>query len=334
MLASLKEILDAWRQRSVPAHVTVLHYLGALALLCFGVQAFTGILLMLYYRPAAGAAHHSMAIIMDEVRFGWLVRSLHRWGSDLVIALGFLHLIRVYFSRAYQAPRQVNWMLGVLLILLFIALGFSGTLLPWDQYAYWYIDSARASISDVPLVGNFLLGVFWGGWELGEEVLIRFYALHIGIIPWAAAVVATLHMVLVWRFGIKPPPERAGRPSRPPMPFFPDFAVNLAIAALLLIGVLLSMAIVFPPPLLPGADPLTPLADAPPGWYLLPLRAVLRGLAGGTAALVVMAFVALVFLVPVLDRNPMLPIWKKLVQRGAGVVVIVLWVLLGFGAFR
>jgi len=333
LFSPLKDIWRAERQRTVRTHITSLHYLGALAVIFIAVEIFTGILLMIYYRPSAGAAYHSCGIIMDEVRLGWLIRALHRWGADLVIILSLLHLLRVYFARAYHPPRQLNWVVGVCLLVLLLALGFTGTLLPWDQYAYWYIDSARATIAGVPALGNFLLGVFWGGWEIGEEVLLRFYVFHVGVLPWMVVGLVCLHLWLVWRLGIQEPAEAAGSASRPPTVLFPDFVINLFIIVLLVGGILLSVAVIFPPTLGRQADPLSPLSHTLPRWYLLAVRELLRGLPGGVAALSVLAFFVLLFLVPKLDASRHPPRGIQLLHRALGLLVILAWAFLSARGF-
>ena len=329
MFLSLKEILLAERGRTVPGHINVSHYLGALALVLLLVETVTGVLLMIYYRPSATAAYFSTAIITDEVRLGWLMRSLHRWAADLLILVAFLHLIRVYFSRAYQAPRQLNWAIGLALLVLTITMGFTGTLLPWDQYAYWYIDSARETIAGIPVLGNAVLALIWGGWEIGEEVLLRFYAFHVGVLPWLAASLLFLHVLLVWRLGIAEPTPPLGVPRPAPTPFFPDFAANLLMVVLLVFGVLLSVAVFFPPALFDQADPLTPLLHTQPRWYLLPVRDLLRGLPGGMATLAVVVFIALLLLVPIIDRKPHPTAWQRILHRALGLLVIAAWILMG-----
>jgi len=328
--AALKEIIRSAGRRNVPAGR---HYFNALVLIFFCQQVITGILLMIYYRPSAEAAYYSTAIITDEVRLGWLIRSLHRWGSDLLVLLSLLHMIRVYFLRAYQAPRQLNWALGVCLLVLVLALGFTGTLLPWDQYAYWYMDSARWTIASVPLLGNALLALFWGGWEIGEEVLLRFYAFHVGVLPWLALSLLIARLLMVWRFGVKEPAGMPGDPRPRSTPLFPDFLVNVLITVLLVNGLLLSLAVFFPSSLSEQADPLSPLPDPPPRWYFLPLRELLRHLPGAAATLTVVAFFLVLFLVPALDAKPAQATWKKALQRTLGSLVIAGWVLLGVRAY-
>lgn len=307
--------------------VSAVANLGGVALFLFGVQIVTGILLLAYYRPAADAASASMGIINDEVRFGWLVRSVHWWSSDLLILVGLLHLVRVYFSRGYAAPRQMAWVSGILLFIVILGFGFTGTLLPWDQYAYWSIDSSRETIVTIPLIGNILLALFWGGWEIGQEVLLRFYALHISILPWLALVCLSMHLGLLWRArriessALRPVSSRAAR-------WFAAGMVDVFIAALLLCAGLLTLAIVFPPELAPPADPLSPLAHVQPRWYLLPARQLLRHLSGGVASLVTAALLALILLVPFIDRSAAPSSASRTVHWVLGAAAVAAWVFL------
>jgi quinol-cytochrome oxidoreductase complex cytochrome b subunit len=336
-LQSVRNEHSVWAslQRTLPARITLLHYLGGVAIVFFALQFLTGLLLVAYYRPSVEDAHASIRILSDEVRFGWLVRFLHHWGTHFLIVLVSLHAIRVYFSRAYRPPRGFNWVLGVSLLVLTLALAFTGTLLPWDQYAYWYIDSARATIARVPVLGNFMLGLMWGGWELGGEVLLRFYALHVGVLPCFALVALFLHFWVIWNVGISEPAGAADDKPREPVPLFPDFLVNLLIVTLLLGGLLLTAAVLYPPALGLPANPLEPLPEVHPPWYLLPIREALTDLPGWLSTLAVVVFFALIFLVPALDRRPVLRTWQKLVHWGLGAAIIAGWVTLGiWGSLR
>lgn len=329
LFSTLKEIFREELARTVPPHLTFLHYLGALAFIFFSLQITTGILLMVYYRPSAEAAYHSMGMIMDEVRLGWLIRSLHCWGSDFLILLVFCHMARVYFSHAYQAPRQLNWAIGVLLLCVILAFAFTGTLLPWDQYAYWSTYFAREIIAGVPLLGNILLNLLWGGREIGEEALLRFYVFHVGLLPWVTISFLFLHLLMVWRLGIKEPSLIKRSPYPSPTPFFPDFLLNLLITTLLIFALLLSGAVLFPPLFLGQADPLSLLSGVKPRWYFLPLHELLRHFSGGAAALTVTAFFLLLFLVPLLDHRPADSMWRKILLWVVGSLVVAAWSLLG-----
>ena len=271
--------------------------LGGLVLFFFSLQILTGIPLLIYYRPSADAAFASLGIIMDDVRLGWLVRSVHHWSANLLILSGLLHLVNVYFRRAYVAPKRTAWVTGILVFVVILGFGLTGTLLPWDQYAYWEIDAARETIATIPFVGTPLLGMFWGGWDIGQEVLLRFYAFHVGILPWLALTFLSIHLVLTWR-ARHAESARASVAAGSPLA-----ALDLFIAGLLVTGVLLTLAILFPPELAVPADPMTPLAHVQPPWYLLPARQLMRHLSGGIASLVVLSLFALVVSVPFVDRG-------------------------------
>jgi quinol-cytochrome oxidoreductase complex cytochrome b subunit len=297
-----------------------LHWIGVAALACFVLQIVTGLLLALYYRPSAAAAYPSVAVINDEVRLGWVIRSLHAWASELLILLSLLHLIRVYFARAYDGRRGASWASGILAFIIVLAFGFTGTLLPWDQYAYWSIDSSRETIAAIPFLGGTLLNLFWGGWELGEEVLLRFYAFHVAILPWLGAGLLWIHLGSVARSaGGATLSQRLSRSVT---------ATELTVLALMILGLILSLAMLFPRPLLAPADPLAPLPGVQPRWYFLPARQLLRHLPGGTAALTVVALFVLLLAVPLLDRGAAPSRSAQAVRWTLGVSAVVAWLLL------
>jgi quinol-cytochrome oxidoreductase complex cytochrome b subunit len=196
----LKEVFRL--EATLPPHINILHYLGSLAFLLFSIEVVSGVLLMIYYRPAAGEAYQSIRYIMTDVRLGWLVRGVHRWAGDLLILVILLHLLRVYFYGTYKHPRELNWTVGILLLGFTIGFGFTGTLLPWDQGAFWTINYAQEAISSVPILGRLFLDFLWGGPELGSAALLRFYVFHVGILPWIFAPLLLLHLYLAIYHGI------------------------------------------------------------------------------------------------------------------------------------
>lgn len=333
MLSPLTDILRSERERTVPPYVKLARYLGGLALAFLSLQIATGILLMIYYRPSIGAAHLSTGVIIDEVNLGWLMRSVHRRGADLIIALAAFHLIRVFCSRAYPNPRQMTWVSGILLLLVVMAFDLTGVLLPWDQYAYWSTDFLRQILAAIPLAGNVLVTVLWGGAELSEAGLLRFYAFHIAVLPWVALCVLAVHLFLVWRFGLKQPEGQSSASAAPPILFFPDFLVDLFIAFLLTLGLLLTVAIAFPVPLGHQADPLSPLLGVEPRWYLMPLDRLLQLVSSPIAALLALVVFAAFFFLPVFDTRTVESVREKNVRLAAGLVVVTAWILLGVGGY-
>lgn len=334
MLGPFRDIFRSERAQTLPGRFSLLHVFGDLALFFLFLEIGTGILLLAYYRPTAADAFHSMGVVLDEVRLGWLIHALHAWGADFLILFSILHLAQMYFSHAYQAPRQLNWVTAVLLLSTFFMFSFTGTLLPWDQYAYWSTEMIRRTIAGVPAVGTALLNVWWGGWTIGEEVLLRFYVVHVAVLPWIATLLLSLHLFLIWHVGLGETPQRSRAVPPPRLPFFPDFVINLLIATLLVFGVVASIATFFPPAISPPADPVTPLANVKPQWYFLPVHQLLASLRGWPKALALFVLVVLLFAPPVVDGQPTQSAWRKAVRWAVGVLVIAASVFFGLQAYR
>jgi menaquinol-cytochrome c reductase cytochrome b subunit len=192
--------------RKVPGDISWGHTLGSATLTAFIVQVLTGSILAMYYRPDPDRAYESIRHITDDVTLGWLVRGMHRWGASVFIILMFLHVGRVFLYGAYKYPRELNWIIGVLILVLGMLEGFTGYLLPWDQTAYWATVVGINLQATGPFVGPFLLNILAGGSEIGTETLARFYAIHMLLIPGALFALIGLHLWLVVRLGVTSPP--------------------------------------------------------------------------------------------------------------------------------
>jgi menaquinol-cytochrome c reductase cytochrome b subunit len=192
--------------RKVPGDISWGHTLGSATLTAFIVQVVTGSILAMYYRPDPDSAYESIRHITDEVTLGWLVRGMHRWGASVFIILMFLHMGRVFLYGAYKYPRELNWIVGVLILALGMLEGFTGYLLPWDQTAYWATVVGVNLQATGPFVGPFLANVLVGGAEIGSETLARFYAMHMLLIPGALFALIFFHLYLVVRLGVVSPP--------------------------------------------------------------------------------------------------------------------------------
>ncbi len=325
-LAALREFV---RHKSVPVHRhTVFYYLGGMTLFFFLVQVATGILLMLYYRPSAEAAHESVEFLMTTVPFGWLVRSLHSWSSNLMIYFALLHLASVYFLKAYRRPRELTWVTGVLTLFLALAFGFSGYLLPWDELAFFATKVGTDITGAVPLVGEWALRFLRGGERVTGGTLSRFYGWHVAILPALTVALLAVHLLLVQIHGMSSPPERGRREhsffprfgreelaerQRRGMPFFPHFALRDLFGWTLALGVLAVLAALFPVELGNKADPFAPAFEGiRPEWYFMFMFETLKLVPGGEiAGLEYEAIPILVFglaglallLVPFLERG-------------------------------
>src|SRR3712207_5969415 len=169
--------------RKVPHDISWAQTLGSATLTAFLVQAVTGVILAMYYKPHPDTAYESIQYITNDVTLGWLVRGMHRWGASVFIILMFLHMGRVFLFGAYKYPRELNWIVGVLLLALGLGEGFTGYLLPWDQTAYWASIVGININGTAPFLGPLLAQFLRGGSEIGTDTLSRFYSLHMLVIP-------------------------------------------------------------------------------------------------------------------------------------------------------
>ena len=262
-------------KKHVPVHRTTLFYfLGGMALFLFAVQVATGILLSLYYKPSPDQAFESVRAIMTEVDFGWLFRSIHSWSANLLIGILFLHLLTTYMMRAYRRPREITWMTGVVLLGVFMAFGFSGYLLPWNQLSFFATRVGTAIAGSVPVIGKYALLMARGGEEITGDTLARFYALHVVILPLATIGLIGLHLFLVQKHGISSPEgvirKHGGEERVPYMPFVPHFLLRDMVGWYLALGILAALAALFPWELGHKADPFgSAPAGIKPEWYFL-----------------------------------------------------------------
>jgi cytochrome b6 len=256
--------------KEVPRHRHSLwYYFGGMTLFLFVVQVCTGILLLLYYRPSAEAAFESVQFIMTEVQFGWLVRSIHSWSANLMIATAFIHMFSTLFLRAFRKPRELTWVSGALLLFLALAFGFSGYLLPWNKLAFFATKVGTDIAGVVPLVGPFLLRFLRGGDEVTGATLTRFFGFHVAILPATATVLLSLHLYLVQKHGMSTPPS-IDEKSVPKMKFIPDFLLRDLVGWLAAVTVLAALAAIFPWDLGEKADPFAPApAGIRPEWYFV-----------------------------------------------------------------
>src|SRR3954463_13828676 len=192
--------------RKVPGDTSWWHTLGAATLTAFLVQLATGVILAMYYKPSPEQAHESVQHITDDIWGGWLVRGMHRRGAGVFIILMFMHRGRVFLFGAYKCPRELNWIVGVLLLATGLFEGLTGYLLPFDQTAYWATVVAININGTAPFVGPYLASLLRGGAEIGPDTLARFYSLHMLLVPGALMGLIGLHLYLVVRLGVSSPP--------------------------------------------------------------------------------------------------------------------------------
>ena len=198
--------LEAFLKKPVPKHAIRWYFcLGGITFALFLIQGVTGILLSLYYRPTPGEAYESILFIMNNVRFGWLIRSIHSWSSTLMIAFCIAHMLRVFITGSYKNPRELNWVAGMFLLLLTLAFGFTGYLLPWDQKALWGSTVGSEIVGIIPGIGSWLLGLLRGGMEITGLTLTRFYGIHMLVLPVLVFIFLAVHFIIIRRQGISGP---------------------------------------------------------------------------------------------------------------------------------
>jgi cytochrome b6 len=308
----LESLRHLAHEKTIPIHRhSIWYYFGGMTLFLFTIQVSTGILLLLYYRPSADGAFESVQFIMTQVRFGWLIRSIHSWSANLMIATLFIHLFSVFLLKAYRPPREVTWLSGVLLLFIALGFGFSGYLLPWNTLSYFATKVGTQIAGVVPVVGRFLLRFLRGGDEVTGATLTRFYGFHVAILPALTTALLGLHLLIVQRHGMSVPPGVA-HPVRT-MKFFPNFLLRDLMGWLIALATLAALAAVFPWELGEKADPFAAApAGIRPEWYFVFMFQTLKFLPskvgpvdGEVLGVIAFGIAGLVLLLtPLLDTTP------------------------------
>lgn len=291
----------------LPAHVGWRHALGGISYLLFIFMVITGVLLSFYYRPSVQEAYPSIQYIVSRVPFGWLLRDVHVWSASLLVVVGVAHLVRVFFSGAYKPPRETNWIIGLLLILVVVAFGATGYLLPWDQWAYWTVTEVVSTVEGLPLLGGFIAAMIKGDEFVSGATLSRFFALHVIVLPWAILGLLILHFALVRKQGVAPPAEPVAGEG---IPFWPNQLMQNFSVGVLVLAIVLSLAALFPRPVGEPANPYVVPDELVSTWVVVDVSlALIRYL--GSAGLVLFSLLAVVlFLLPLFDRKPETR-WRK-----------------------
>jgi quinol-cytochrome oxidoreductase complex cytochrome b subunit len=242
----------------------------------FLVQIFTGILLAIYYQPTAGAAYESVQYITEQANYGWFFRSLHKWAATFMIASVILHQIRVFFTGAYRRPRELNWVVGMALLVCTLTTGFTGYSLVFEQLSYWGATVAANLCAAVPLMGDFMKRMLLGGSEYNDHTLARMYILHAAVLPVITGMLVAVHIMFVRLLGVTElqfdDSSESESQSRH-FSFFPDHFLTEIMIGLILMLLLSFLATVSPAVMGPRADPLTtPEVIKPEWWFYVSFR--------------------------------------------------------------
>ncbi|MBA7480499.1 Cytochrome bc complex cytochrome b subunit [subsurface metagenome] len=308
----LSGLIQFAKKKKVPEHKhSFWYYFGGICLFLFILQVLTGILLLLYYTPSVDSAHESIQFIMSQVKFGWLMRSVHSWSANILIAAIFIHMFSSFFLKAYRSPRELTWITGFFLLLIFLAFGFSGYLLPWNELSFFATRIGSDIAGTLPLIGNYIKTFILGGTDVTGATISRFFWLHIGILPLLTVMILGIHVLLVQILGMSKPigiPENKVKE----VPFFPNFILKDSLGWMLILALIGVLCVFFPWEIGQKADPFaaTPIGIKPE-WYFTFMFSTLKiipahifSIEGEMIALFGFMIGGLLWmLVPFLDRN-------------------------------
>jgi ubiquinol-cytochrome c reductase cytochrome b/c1 subunit len=282
---------------------------GSLAGIILVIMIVTGIVLAMHYTPHADLAFDSVERIMRDVNYGWLLRYIHMNGASMFFLIVYIHMFRGLYYGSYKYPRELLWILGVVILLLMMATAFLGYVLPWGQMSYWAATVITNLFSAIPLIGDDIVTLLWGGFTVGNPTLNRFYSLHY-LLPFVLVAVVGLHMMALHQHGSNNPLGIERRGPQDSIPFHPYYTVK-DLFGLWVFLIFFSIFIFYAPNFLAHADnyiPANPMVTPPhivPEWYFLPFYAILRAVPDKLLGVILMfGSVFVLFLVPWLDTSP------------------------------
>jgi quinol-cytochrome oxidoreductase complex cytochrome b subunit len=323
----ISPVFDALMHVRVPMSAQTF-YFGGIALFLFLIQAATGTLLTLYYKPTPEAAYTSVQLITSDVSFGWLIRSIHHWAANLMILFVALHLGRVFIQAAFKHPRELTWVFGAFLLMVTLGFGFTGYLLPWDQRAYWATVVGTEIAASVPLVGDTLLLMLRGGTDVTGDTMSRFFGIHVLVLPLTMAALLAVHVVLVHQFGLasrkypEPRPPATKQPDEKLRPFWPNYLVDELVAWYILLAVLVILASVWPAGLEEQANPLETPAHIKPEWYYLGVYELLKLVPRIIGILAPIVGIAILVVWPFLETSPEIRMRRRKIAIGGFTLIV------------
>ena len=307
---------------------------GALAMVNLMIMIVTGIFLAMNYQPNTAMAFDSVERIVRDVNFGWLLRYVHANGASMFFIVTYIHIFRGLYYGSYKKPRELLWIIGVVILLLMMATAFMGYVLPWGQMSYWGATVITNLFSAIPVVGEYIVTLLWGGFSVDNPTLNRFFSLHY-LLPFVITGVVFLHIVALHITGSNNPLGIEVKSEQDTLPFHPYYTVkdSVGICVYLLIFAVL---VFFAPDYLGHADnyipanPLVTPSHIVPEWYFLPFYAILRSVPSKLGGVLMMfGAIAVLFVLPWLDTSPVRsakfrPLYRKLL-----IVFVAVTLLLG-----
>ena len=333
----------------IPKNTNIFYTLGFLAVIAFIIEAFTGIILLVYYIPHPDYAFSSVQeTIMTKVPYGWLFREMHTVGSNLMILVALLHMMTVFLMGNYKRPRELTWLGGGLLLIVSVAFGFSGYLLPWNQLSYWATTVVTSVPTAFPVIGEPIAQILRGGDHVTAMTLSRFFALHIAILPALFLALVGIHLFLINRTGISATPFGKVDEEQRPLteykrksysdgyPYYPSFFqkqmyMMMAYFAVMFFIITFLPTLNFPHEMNSPADPLRTPQEIKPAWYLLAPYQLMKLIPNKFIGITVQLILMVVFLIwPFLDTEKEKNVMKRPILRGVFVFLLCAWVVLLF----
>ena len=292
-----------------PKNLNYFWNFGSLAGVSLVIMIVTGIVLAMSYTPHVDYAFQSVERIMRDVNHGWLLRYIHMNGASFFFIVVFIHIFRGLYYGSYKAPRELLWILGVLILLLMMATAFMGYVLPWGQMSFWGATVITNLFSAVPFIGDSIVTLLWGGFSVDNPTLNRFFALHY-LMPFLIVGVVILHLVALHRFGSNNPIGIDPSGPQDTVPFHPYYTIKDFFGLSIFLTLFAAAIFFFPnfmghPDNYIPANPMQTPAHIVPEWYFLPFYAILRAVPdklGGVLAM--FGAIAVLFILPWLDRSP------------------------------
>jgi quinol-cytochrome oxidoreductase complex cytochrome b subunit len=278
--------------------------LGGLLILLAAALAISGVLLIFVYTPSPDAAYESMVALQTEVYFGNLIRNLHHWSGNLMVVVGVLHLLRVFYTYGFSPPREFNWVMGLALLLLIVAANFTGYLLPWDQLAYWAVTVGTSLLEYIPWIGEPLTRLLLGGAEVGAPTLTNFYGLHIALIPLGIFGIVSFHIWRVRKDTITIPRQVNQEPVKDKVTTIPHLVSIEVVFALVWLALLITWSSFVNAPLEQAANPAHSPNPAKAAWYFMGFQELLLHFHPVFGAIIIPGLaLAALFVLPYLDRD-------------------------------
>lgn len=315
---------DALFDEKIPGGASFFYTLGSATLFVFTLQVITGIWQLFYYVPTVDHAYASLSYFRIHVPYGWLIHGIHYWGANILAVLIALHIIRVFIWGAYKKPRELTWLIGVLLLFLVAGLIFTGAALPWDETGYWASEVGTSIAGTMPFIGNFLEKFLRGGYSMGQLTLSRFFTIHTVLIPALSFVIVVFHLMAFRKYGSMGPWKESKRKKIGE--FWPDqVAIDLIVSGFVFL-VIVWLSVFHPAPFSGPADPSDTAFQPKPEWNFLFLYQFLKIFKGpfelvgtvGIPTLIVILLVAVPFLDKKESHNPM----KRLGMMVGGILFV------------